>query len=281
MRRELKKLAARLLPEALKAPLRGRLYGYRPTSVRPALAFEPAADGEVASLGHGLRLRIPPEVRDDVLFHFETNGASVEEMEGFRRAAAGEGGVLFDVGAHRSLFSHVFCLSRPGNRAVAYEPSPVLLAGGRDLAARNGTEERILFRGAAIGREAGRVRARIDESGFFHPAVPGDGDAVEVEITTLDAECERLGMAPDVVKVDIEGYEHEALLGARELLRTRRPALFLELHLDILEKRGIPPREVVEELRRHGYRFHTPLGRGLSAREVYDSVEAVLRLVAR
>src|SRR4029077_13428300 len=36
--------------------------------------------------------------------------------------------------------------------------------------------------------------------------------------------------APDVIKVDIEGGESVALAGMKELLRTRRPTIFLSTH---------------------------------------------------
>jgi FkbM family methyltransferase len=280
-RRGLKKLAARLLPEAVKAPLRGRLYGYRPAAVRPPLRFEEDGDGLTAVLDGGVRLRMKEALRGDLLFHFETNGASVEEMEGFRRVAAEEGGLLFDVGAHRCLFAHLFCLARPGNRAVAYEPSPELISEGRALAALNALGDRIVFREAAVAAAPGRMRTVMKDNGFFEVTEGEVAGGVDVELTTLDAECERMGAVPDVVKIDIEGAEFDALLGGRALFRSRKPVLFLELHYDLLETRGVRPRDVSGELERFGYRFFTPLGRPLSRRESRDPVEAISRIVAR
>ena len=49
--------------------------------------------------------------------------------------------------------------------------------------------------------------------------------------TTLDEFCQSL--APDFIKMDIEGAEYRALLGAERILATRRPLsllLFLEIH---------------------------------------------------
>ena len=44
------------------------------------------------------------------------------------------------------------------------------------------------------------------------------------------------------MKIDIEGFEWEALQGGRELLAGARPRLFLELHLNELEQRLDPAR---------------------------------------
>src|SRR5205807_1032749 len=53
--------------------------------------------------------------------------------------------------------------------------------------------------------------------------------ATTVEMTTLDDEWRALG-GPRVscVKLDIEGAEIDALLGARELIEATRPLIFLE-----------------------------------------------------
>jgi FkbM family methyltransferase len=50
-----------------------------------------------------------------------------------------------------------------------------------------------------------------------------------VVVTTLDSYVERTGVIPNFIKIDIEGYEWEALTGARELLHRYRPALMVEV----------------------------------------------------
>jgi FkbM family methyltransferase len=280
--RALKKVGAVVLPEVIKRRLRGRLYGFSPPAVDFGLRVAPDAEGVPVAEAAGLSLRLIPEAVDDVVFHFRGNGDSVEEMHGFLRAARETGGTLFDVGAHQGLFSAVFCLARPGNRAVAFEPSPPLRARGERLLALNGLEDRVRYRPAGVPRAVGSRGAWVEPMGFigFGPPPPGV-EAFELEMTTLDAECERLGVFPDVVKVDVEGHELEVLRGARGLLARKKPVLFLELHLDLLEKAGERPAEVVELLVRHGYRFETSLGRPLRPGAVAGSPMALLRCVAR
>ena len=277
--RRLRAALARWVPEAVKGPLRGRLFGYRAAGVD--LGFRLAeADGELAASVDGLELRLPAAARDDALYHFSENGESVEEMHGFLRAARETGGVLFDVGAARGLFSAVFCLASPANRAFAYEPSPVFLRDAEAVARMNGLGERLAVLPTAVGGEPARARAGVDSLGLIDFAPPPGAEVREVEIVTLDAECERLGISPSVVKIDVEGHEAEVLRGAADLLRTRKPLLFLELHLDHLEKRGVSPREMVDLLRGHGYRFRTSLGEPLSPAAVHGSANAVLRFIA-
>jgi hypothetical protein len=125
------------------------------------------------------------------------------------------------------------------------------------------------------------VAASLDSSEFIRF---GHEEArhheVKVQMTTLDDECRRLGIYPDTVKIDIEGYEHEALLGARDMLARKKPVICLELHLDLLEQRGINPRSICNDLQGYGYRFFSCGGRPMAARDVYDSIDAVFRFIA-
>lgn len=114
----------------------------------------------------------------------------------------------------------------------------------------------------------------------LHRETQGPDDFL-VEVTTIDLESERLGVVPDILKIDIEGFEGEALAGANRILQEYRLIVFLELHLDILKHRRCGPRDVCGILQDHGYKFYTSLGRPLAASRVYNSANAVLRCIAR
>jgi len=134
----------------------------------------------------------------------------------------------------------------------------------------------------AIGDVTRAVAASVNSTGFIS-FENGDelSDKVEIQMTTLDDECERLGIYPDVLKIDIEGYEYEALRGATELLKSARPVICLELHLDLLEQRGINPKLICDQLTSNGYGFFSCLGQRMSPQQVYESAHAVLRLIAK
>ncbi|MEA2693634.1 MAG: hypothetical protein QOJ16_3021, partial [Acidobacteriota bacterium] len=67
----------------------------------------------------------------------------------------------------------------------------------------------------------------------------------------------RLSFAPDLVKIDVEGYELAVLKGGRGVLARYRPRLFLELHPERLRELGGSVQEVVRLLEETGYRFQT------------------------
>lgn len=281
--RILRRIGARVLPEALKGRLRGRLYGYRPTGEGFGLAIDDAPDGGgTARTRDGFSLAFPAAARDDVLFHFARNGESMEEMHALLRAARDPGGLLWDVGAHHGLFSHVFCAAGGRNRALAFEPSPAPVEVGREMAERNGIGDRVAFRGAALGAAPGTLDAWAGSHGFFQTGpAPGGAATFRVEVTTLDAELARTGQAPSVLKVDVEGFEGDVLHGGARLLREHRPLVLLELHLDLLETRGMAPADALAPLREAGYRFESLRGAPMRAGRVAGSLAAVTRVVAR
>jgi FkbM family methyltransferase len=68
-----------------------------------------------------------------------------------------------------------------------------------------------------------------------------------VPTVTVDAISQRLGILPDVIKVDVEGAEISVLEGALATLREAKPAIFLSTHSDSL-RHGC-----LEYLRQLGY----------------------------
>ena len=280
MKRWLRKVGAKLAPEVLKSRARGRLYGYRRSKSKLAFSVSGEESGLFIQIDKRIKLYLTEADLDDFMFHFATNGASIEEMCGFIKIAE-TARTLFDVGAHRGLFSLVFCGCNQANSAVAYEPSPLLIRTAEELVRKNGFESRISLEPCAIGDKREVVSASLDSSEFIRfCAEEHSQQKVKVQMTTLDEECSRLGIYPDIVKIDIEGYEYEALLGARNMLTRKKPVICLELHLDLLEQRGIDPRIICSDLQSYGYRFFSCGGRRLAARDVYDSIDAVFRFIA-
>jgi FkbM family methyltransferase len=242
-----------------------------------------APQGPVATIDGRLRIQSTPAFLPDLRFHFVENGQSRDEIGAFLDAVPtlAPDALLFDVGAHRGLFSLVHCVAGPLRRAVLFEPSPSLANDARRLLALNGLEARAEVRTSGVGDRPGTRRISEDALGFAQPASEADRDAATIEFTTLDAEWRRSGQAPAIVKIDVEGAEGEVVRGAAALLRDVRPLLFLELHMDVLEQRGESVAALLAQLTACGYRFAEPDGRQRSPRAIRDSLRAIVRLVAR
>jgi len=58
----------------------------------------------------------------------------------------------------------------------------------------------------------------------------------------------------DLIKIDIEGWEWEALFGSRNLFQSGAIAgIYLELHHHLLKRRGLDPNQLLEFLHQAGY----------------------------
>lgn len=156
-----------------------------------------------------------------------------------------DGSTAWDIGAHVGFFS--LLLSRRCRRVIAVEPEPE----NADRLRRN-----VELNGAAVDVVEAAVGAAPGVTWLFragresHAGVQERFDAVAVQLTTLDELAVLFGF-PDVIKLDVEGAELEALRGGGTVL-DRRPIVFVEVHSQSLDD------EVTRLLVAHGYVVQRP-----------------------
>lgn len=164
--------------------------------------------------------------------------------------------VTLDVGANVGFFAVPLARTFEGP-LVAFEPNPVarrLLAANLSL---NDLAARVDIRAVALGRQAGEVRLSLPPVYEGRPNlgatwVDPAGAGEPVPLAPLDA----LGLGSvRLVKMDVEGFEHEVLLGGRALLRSEQPVLYLELIDAHLRRAGSSARAVLDLLADLGYAF--------------------------
>lgn len=63
-----------------------------------------------------------------------------------------------------------------------------------------------------------------------------------------------------VVKLDVEGWEVRALLGAHELIAEHRPVLVVEVNSGTLQRQGTTDRKLVQTVESFGYVWHSAVG---------------------
>jgi FkbM family methyltransferase len=151
----------------------------------------------------------------------------------------------------------------------------------REAIAQNGFAARAITCTTAIGAVQGTASMVLEPTGFAAHSGEESANAFTVPVVTIDDECARHGVGPTIVKIDTEGDELEVLRGAIKTLESARPVFFIELHLDLLDRRGSSARALCAFLRKYEYSLYSPLGRRLLPFAVHQSLRAVRRLVAR
>jgi FkbM family methyltransferase len=140
------------------------------------------------------------------------------------------GSVVFDVGAHQGCYS--LCLASwvgPRGHVYAFEPFPQNADLIRYNARLNGAQNITVVQ-AAAGATKGRIRVSQD-----HQSVaPADAPSFEVDCVALD---DFAAARPDLLKIDVEGFEASALRGAQKILASV-PNLVIEVHHCYLPRLG-------------------------------------------
>lgn len=225
---------------ALLAPPSPTIWGHAKQEVARLLRrVLPAATVTLRHVEPGLTLRV--NLRRHVMFW--SGGLSRFEPCTVRvlRAAVESGDTVFDVGGNIGFFSTL--LSRyagPSGRVLVFEPEPANLGLLRvNLGANHCVNVTVVA--CAAGAEAGTAVFSLDDAtgatGHLGPGATAGELAVgtgkvrlmETPVETIDRVAESSGTSPDVIKMDIEGGELQALTGAVETLRRHRPIVVSEL----------------------------------------------------
>ena len=79
-----------------------------------------------------------------------------------------------------------------------------------------------------------------------------EGEKIRVQTRTLDECLDRDAPTPALIKIDVEGAEHEVLKGAEETLK-KGPILLIEVHTFALPAFGSSPEKLDAFLSEFGY----------------------------
>lgn len=265
----LREFTKKLLPGAVRQMIKRRCEAQfiDPVATKLMLAN---AQGLPQCTVEGIGAFVTPEPCRNDLTYFTTKPGGRSEFHGLARRAH-QGGVFFDIGASSGIISALFCSANVQNRVYAFEPSPMLCQRMEEVRQLNDFGDRMQIEQVAVGEKPGEMEMLIDPwGGFvqtqrFENSMWTEPERIQVRIESIADASARLRVVPDYIKLDIEGFEYEAVKGSREFLARHHPAIFVELHLGYLRQRNLAPASVVEMLQTCGYQFSTYGGRPLTA----------------
>ena len=114
----------------------------------------------------------------------------------------------------------------------------------------------------AIGDHDGEIGFEIAAACNWNKIARDGKGNINVKLTTLDKFLN--GRKVDFIRMDVEGYELSILKGMDNTLKTYRPAMFIEVHRDLLKDYGSSQLEFMEYLAKYDYAIDKAF---ISARE--------------
>jgi FkbM family methyltransferase len=220
-------------------------------------------------------------VRSLRIYYFDR--ARAEAMDRLYRDFVQPGDLVFDVGAH--VGDRVASFRRLGANVVAVEPQHAMAGVLRLL---YGLSRRVTIEEVAVGRKPGRARILINtdnptvsslSAGFVEAAHGAPGwemqrwtNSADIDVTTLDALIERYGR-PAFIKIDVEGFEAEALQGLSQAVRALSFE-FTTIQRDVAFA-------CVERCKALGYaRFNAALGESQTLMSLWMDADGITRWLA-
>lgn len=204
----------------------------------------------------GLILRCHPRSNSASNVHYFTPFYDYDEMH-LLAAVLRPGGHFVDVGANIGTYS-LLAASIVGTqgRVTAFEPAEPAASRLEENARINALEHIIRVHRRAAGREPGRMQmtSAADVSNTLVLETHSRRPTRAVDIVALDD----VVADPDAVKIDVEGFETQTLLGMRRVLTGPRPPMLLvEVTPHLLGRAGSSPTELAAILTRAGYDLYT------------------------
>jgi FkbM family methyltransferase len=193
---------------------------------------------------------------------------TAEPLEKFLLSYLKDGMVYFDVGANNGYYySLKVSKAVKGSRVYAFEPDPRILFHLRKNIQYN-CSENVTIVPQALSNFVGSawLTEYLGASNFLLDNTQTSLPRIQVECSTLDDFVLHSGVERvDLIKVDIEGGEHNFLEGCRATLLRFRPVMVLELDPKLLLRSGTSVSAAESLLSDMGY----------DCRHVKDSTDAI------
>ncbi|WP_137285881.1 FkbM family methyltransferase [Halorussus salinisoli] len=166
------------------------------------------------------------------------------------------GDVFWDVGANIGLYS-VLVSKHLNNDCtiVSFEPYLPIAKRLERVLKRNNIESYIIRRPLGTGDTNSANLA---------------GEFQKVETKTASGLVAKGAPSPDVIKIDVEGMEYSALQGMEALLENNIVShLYIELHPDVIEKKGHSVNKVTKYVEGFGYNPEILTERGENGKQPF------------
>lgn len=211
-----------------------RLTGILPERVWQHLAFTGTVDFKVAGR-KVLMAHFGAQIENTLFWAGYGSGWEATTLLVWERLAC-QSSTVFDVGANTGLFALAAKAANPHARVHAFEPLPAIVSRLNRNIALNGWE--IAVHAAAVSDREGTAQIRLamadhEYSASFEHMEWMDStpvQTIDVPLVTLSGIMAQTGDVPDLIKLDVERHEPQALAGMWSGLDPARlPVMVVEI----------------------------------------------------
>ena len=173
--------------------------------------------------------------------------------------------IIFDIGANVGLYSLLAAAANPASRIHAFEPTPEIGEAFRENIRLNSFRN-IVVNALGVGNRSGEAFLQrfmggedIYDGMNFISVQKSESSNLPINVITITDYCRQNGIVRiDLMKMDIEGGEYDALLGAKNLLESKSiGCIFLELVESQANRFGHSTVEIKRLLANGGYQIFT------------------------
>jgi FkbM family methyltransferase len=213
-----------------------------------AMDFSNPAVVRIRSLGRHFGV-FPPLVR---AFRRLAGSRYEERFDASLAGAVRAGDTVWDIGANQGLYTEKFAAQvGEHGRVLAFEPSPDNIMQLRNRFPEGG---RVTLCPVALADRPGIAKfyCNLAEGGTTDSLVARTPKALAHEVAVRCGDEFLAAFPPNVIKIDVEGFELEVVRGLRQVLASASlRSILIEVHFSILSDRGLEgaPTELTALLR--------------------------------
>jgi FkbM family methyltransferase len=163
---------------------------------------------------------------------------------------------IFDIGTNMGETLLNFAKLNPGGKNYGFEPVPFLHEKAMTNINLNNFGN-IYLNNLALSHEAGVLFFELPKNrnfGSISMSVSPNENSKEVKAVTFDSYITDNNISKvDLVKIDVEGFEKNVLLGAVETIKRFKPVLFIEVVDSYLKKNGSSATDLIHTIISLGY----------------------------
>lgn len=168
--------------------------------------------------------------------------------------------VYADVGGNAGTYSILPAVLNPNCKVFYFEldrtMKPLVI---RNMALNNISEDRITIVNGAVGNGGDPVEYEPHVFSFLGKFTNENIWNYDLKLPAdqivLDEYFAKKGIAPDLLKIDVDGHETAVLRGMQQILSQTKPHMLLEVHPPLIQQYGSSAAETCGILKGHGYRL--------------------------